>query len=74
MHHFTWALAWFVVGLTVTLVAASVLQNFVPAHPSAAQPVAANQGAPMQQDNAKTTAGEQRRDLVVAWRHAGRTH
>jgi hypothetical protein len=73
MRHFTWAFAWFVVGLTVTLATASVLQNFVPSHPSVVTPVAANQGAPMQ-DTTKASAGEQRRDLVVAWRHAGRTH
>ena len=38
MRHFTWAVAWFIVGLTVTLGTASVLQQVVTTRQAAATP------------------------------------
>jgi hypothetical protein len=74
MRHFTWAIAWFVVGLAVTLGTASVLQQVVSGRQAAAQPVIAP-AAPahvVPAPAAKPPAGGH--DMVVASRHFYREH
>ena len=61
MRHFTWAVAWFIVGLTITLGTASVLQQVGTTRQASATPVVAP--APV----AVKPAAEGR-DLVVASR------
>ena len=68
MRHFTWAVAWFIVGLTVTLGTASVLQQVVTARQATATPPAPP--APATAPAIKPPA--EGRDLVVASRRFNR--
>jgi hypothetical protein len=68
MRHFTWAIAWFIVGLTVTLGTASVLQQVVTTRQAAATPAL----QPTQAPNPATKSPAVGRDLLVASRHIGR--
>ena len=66
MRHFTWAVAWFIVGLTVTLGTASVLQQVVGNRQASAAPTAAPAPEPAPAPTIKPPA--EGRDLVVASR------
>jgi hypothetical protein len=64
MRHLTWAVAWFIVGLAVTLGTASVLQQVTTARQAAATPPP--MPAPAAVPTTKPPA--EGRDLVVASR------
>lgn len=68
MRHLTWAVAWFIVGLTVTLGTASVLQQVVTTRQATATPAAPP--APATAPAIKPPA--EGRDLVVASRRFNR--
>jgi hypothetical protein len=71
MRHFTWAVAWFLVGLTVTLGTASVLQQVVSTRQAAATPAIEQ---PTQGPAPTTKPPAEGRDLVVATRRFNREH
>lgn len=68
MRHFTWAVAWFVVGLTVTLGTASVLQQVVTTRQAAATPAV----QPTQVPDPATKPLPVGRDMLMASRRLGR--
>ncbi len=68
MRHFTWAVAWFIVGLTVTLGTASVLQQVVTNRQAAATPAV----QPTHLPEPATKQPAVGRDLLVASRRIGR--
>ena len=68
MRHFTWAVAWFIVGLTVTLGTASVLQQVVTTRQTAATPAV----QPTQVPDPATRSPAVGRDLLMASRRIGR--
>ena len=68
MRHFTWAVAWFIVGLTVTLGTASVLQQLVSTRQASATPAV----EPMQAPAPTTKPPAEGRELVVAARRFNR--
>ena len=68
MRHLTWAVAWFIVGLAVTLGTASVLQQVVTSRQATATP--AVPPAPAAAPAIKPPA--EGRDLVVASRRFNR--
>lgn len=68
MRHFTWAVAWFIVGLTVTLGTASVLQQVVTTRQAAATPTV----QPTQVPDPATKPAAVGRDLLMASRRIGR--
>ena len=68
MRHFTWAVAWFIVGLTVTLGTASVLQQVVTTRQAAATPAV----QPTQVPDPATKPPAVGRDMLVASRRLGR--
>jgi len=73
MRHFTWAVAWFIVGLTVTLGTASVLQQVVTTRQAAATP--AVQPTQVPDPATKAPATKQPavgRDMLLASRRLGR--
>ena len=70
MRHFTWAVAWFIVGLTVTLGTASVLQQVVTTRQAAATPAV----EPMQGPAPTVKPPAEGRELVVASRRFNREH
>ena len=70
MRHFTWAVAWFIVGLTVTLGTASVLQQVVTTRQASATPAV----QPTQAPDPATKAPAVGRDMLVASRRIGRDH
>ncbi len=67
MRHFTWAVAWFIVGLTVTLGTASVLQQVVTTRQAAASPPV--QPTQLPEPATKQPVG---RDMLLASRRIGR--
>lgn len=67
MRHFTWAVAWFIVGLTVTLGTASVLQQVVTRQAAATPSV-----QPTQTPDPVTKPPAVGRDMLVASRRIGR--
>jgi hypothetical protein len=69
MRHLPWAVAWFIVGLAVTLGTASVLQQVTAQRQAAATPVVAP--APVPAPAVKPPA--EGRDLVVASRRFNRS-
>jgi len=69
MRHFTWAVAWFIVGLTVTLGTASVLQQVVTTRQAAATTPAVQ---PTQAPDPATKSPPVGRDLLMASRRIGR--
>ena len=70
MRHFTWAVVWFVVGLTVTLGTASVLQEVVTTR-QAFVPLAIE---PAQGPAPATKPPAEGRDMLVASRRLSRFH
>ena len=68
MRHFTWAVAWFIVGLTVTLGTASVLQQVVTTRQAAATPSV----QPTQLPDPATKSPPVGRDMLMASRRIGR--
>jgi hypothetical protein len=70
MRHFTWAVAWFIVGLTVTLGTASILQQVVMTRQATAAPTVEPTQGPA--PTAKPPA--EGRELVVAARRFNREH
>ena len=68
MRHFTWAVAWFIVGLTVTLGTASVLQQVATTRQAAATPPV----QPTQVPDPATKSPPVGRDLLMASRRIGR--
>jgi hypothetical protein len=66
MRHLTWAVAWFIVGLTVTLGTASVLQQVVGNRQAAASPAIVPAPEPAPAPTIKPPA--EGRDMVVASR------
>jgi len=69
MRHFTWAVAWFIVGLTVTLGTASVLQQVVTTRQASATTPAVQ---PTQVPDPATKPAAVGRDLLMASRRIGR--
>ena len=70
MRPFTWAVAWFIVGLGVTLGTASVLQQVVTSRHAAATPVFAP--IPLPDPGIKPPA--EGRDVLLAARRFNRFH
>ena len=68
MRHFTWAVAWFIVGLTVTLGTASVLQQVATTRQAAATPSV----QPTQVPDPATKPAPVGRDMLMASRRIGR--
>jgi hypothetical protein len=71
MRHFTWAVAWFIVGLTVTLGTASVLQQVVTTRQAAATSTIAPAPSPSVKPPALKSPAEGH-DVLVASRRPNR--